>query len=51
MRIAAGTRAWDRVRDVAAIVRKSMDMVNVVTKEKSKKTKNAPGSRRRFVMK
>ena len=43
--------ACDRVLDSAAIERKNIDMTNVHWNVNSRKTKNAPGSRLRFVMK
>jgi hypothetical protein len=48
MRRAAGTSAWARDRDAAPNVRNTIDMVNVVTIEKSQKMKKAPGSRLRL---
>lgn len=51
MMMAAGTIACDSVRDEDAIVRNIIDMAKVARKQTSKKKKNAPGSRRRFVMK
>jgi hypothetical protein len=51
MRIAAGTKAWNKVREAEAIVRKIIDMTMTVVKLMSKKKKKAPGSRRRFVKK
>lgn len=51
MRIAAGTRAWNRVREAEPMVRKIMDMTMTVAKLMSQKKKKAPGSRRRLVIK
>ncbi len=51
IRMAAGTIAWDSVRDEEAIVLKIIDMVMTVKKVNRRKKKNAPGVRLRFVMK
>lgn len=51
MRMAAGAMAPGRVRDTEATVLNTMDMTKVVKKAVKRKKKNAPGSRRRFVMK
>lgn len=51
MRMAAGTRACDRVRDEEARVRKIILIASTVKNEKSRKKKKGPGSRRRFVKK
>ena len=51
MKIAAGGMAWWRDLLTAAIVLKMLLMTSVVVKENKKKMKNAPGSRRRLVMK
>ena len=51
MKIAAGDRAWTRDREAAPIVRNTMDRARVVKNEKTRKIKNAAGSRRKLVMK
>jgi hypothetical protein len=48
---AAGAKAWERVLETEAIVRKSIDMVNVRTNEMRRKKKKFPGSLRKFDMK
>ena len=49
--MAAGTSAWNKVREAEAIVRKIMDMTRTVTNDMSRKKKKGPGSLRRLVMK
>ncbi len=51
IKIAAGTRAWNRVRVAEPIVRKIIDMTMTLEKEMSKKKKKGPTSLRKFVMK
>jgi len=51
IRIAAGAMAPGRVRDVDATKRNTIDMTMVVEKATNTKKKNAPGSRRRLVIK
>ena len=51
IKIAAGAKACESVRETDAMVRKSIDMVNVKKKEISKKKKNGPGSLRRLARK
>lgn len=46
-----GARAWAKVREVAAIVLKTMDMTIVTRNEVSIKKKKCPVSLRRFAMK
>ena len=49
--IAEGANASASVRDTAAIVRKTLDIVNVAKNENKTNMKNAPGSRRKLLMK
>jgi hypothetical protein len=45
---AAGTSACDKERESAAKVRKTIDIVYVVTRENSQNVNQAPGDRRRL---
>lgn len=51
MTIEPGAKACARVRELAAIVRKIIDIVNVSKNVVRIKKKNVPASRFRFVMK
>ena len=51
MKIAPGASAWAKLREVAPIVRKTIDNDKVVKNEKVMKTKNASGVLLKFVMK
>jgi hypothetical protein len=51
IRMAAGARACERVLEIEAMKRKSMDIVRVAVKLMSRKKKKGPGSLRRLAMK
>jgi hypothetical protein len=51
MKIAAGAMACDKLREREAIERKTIDIVRTHMKLNKKKTKKAPTSLRRFVIK
>jgi hypothetical protein len=49
--MAAGARACERVLEIEAMKRKSMDIVRVAVKLISRKKKKGPGSLRRLAIK
>jgi hypothetical protein len=51
MKIAAGARAWTRDRELAPMVRNTMERDRVMQKENIRKVKKAPEVLLRFVMK